>query len=77
MYTITPMQRNRFEYNRLDDVKQITPSEFIEWVSNGSFKQLQPFTTPDNLHYDEDNGGVFVWSNRCKSYYLIGKKITE
>jgi hypothetical protein len=75
MDTITPMQFNRFGHNRLDDVKQITPSEFLEGVSNGEFKQLKTFTTIDNLHYDEDNGGVFVWSNRCKQYFLIGKKV--
>jgi hypothetical protein len=66
MDTITPMQRNR-----LDDVKKITVSEFME----GNFKQLKPFTTPNDLHYDEENGGVFVWSNRCNKYFLIGKKI--
>lgn len=75
MEEITPMQRNRFEYNRLDDVRQITPSEFQEGVLNGDFKQLKTFTTPDNLHYDEENGGVFVWSNICKQYFLIGKKV--
>lgn len=74
MNTITPMQRNRFEYNRLDDVKQITPYEFYKGVKEGIFNQLKPFTTPDNLHYDEENGGIFVWSNRCKQYFLVGKK---
>jgi hypothetical protein len=75
MDTITPMQRNRFEYNRLDDVKQITLSDFYKGVSNGEFELLKPFTTPNDLHYDEENGGVFVWSNRCNKYFLIGKKI--
>ena len=73
MEEITPMQRNRFECNRLDTVKKISVSEF----SDGGFKQLKPFKTRYSLHYDEENGGVFVWSDKCSRYFLIGKKVSE
>lgn len=79
MEELTPMQRRRFvkglKANHLDNVKQITPNEFYKGVEEGIYKQLQPFTTPDNLHFDEEKGGIFVWSQNCQQYFLIGKKI--
>lgn len=79
MDEITPMQQRRFtkglKANRLDSVKQITPQEFNKGVKEGIFKALQPFTTPDNLHFDEERGGIFVWSQNCQQYFLVGKKI--
>jgi hypothetical protein len=71
MSTITTMQKNRFEHNRLDSVRKISVSEFYE----RGFEKLKPFETNYDLHYDEENGGVFVKSQRCNQYFLIGKKI--
>ena len=71
MNTITPMQRNRFGYNRLDNVKTITVDYFI---NSGLFEAIKSFTSVDNtLKYDEEKGGVFVWSTTCKQYFLVGK----
>ena len=79
MNELTPMQHRRFSKglraNHLDNVRQITPSEFYEGVKNGTYKQLKTFTTPDNLHFDEEKGGIFVWSQNCQQYFLIGQKI--
>lgn len=65
------MQSNRFNYNRLDDVKTITKDYFI---NSGLFEVIQNPTSVDNtLKFDEDKGGVFVWSNQCNQYFLVGK----
>lgn len=42
---------------------------------SGIYKQLKPFTTPNNLHFDEEKGGIFVWSQNCQQYFLVGQKV--
>ena len=76
MLEINTMQRLRFEKrsNRLDSVKTISKNDFDIWVSNGEFIKTQHFTSTNNtLQYDEERGGVFVWSNNCNQYFLVGK----
>ena len=79
MEELTPMQSRRFskglKSNHLDNVKQITPAEFFDGVKNEIFKQLKPFTTANNLRFDEEKGGIFVWSQNCQQYFLIGQKL--
>lgn len=73
---LTPMQANRFgkRHNRLDNVKTIATKEFFEGVGSGLFVQEKTFTSVNHtLKYDEDRGGVFVWSNLCSQYFLVGK----
>lgn len=74
MNSITPMQANRFgkRANRIDSVKTITVQEFKE---SGLFEETKSFTSVDGtLKFDEERGGVFVWSNMCNQYFLVGKK---
>jgi len=74
MNTLTPMQANRFgkRENRLDSVKTITVQEFKE---SGLYEQTNQFTATDNtLKFDEERGGVFVWSNMVNQYFLVGKR---
>lgn len=75
MKEITPMQRLRFEkrHNRLDEVESISLDFFL---NSGEFEIKQRPTSIDNtLKYDKERGGVFVWSNVCNKYFLVGTKI--
>ena len=61
--------------NRLDKVKLITVEEFKKGVEQNKFQAIKQFTAPnDTLHYDEEKGGVFVWSQTQQKYFLVGKE---
>jgi len=61
--------------NRLQRIgKIISKEDFLQRVKDGTAEQTQEFTAFDNqLTYDPEQGGVFVWSSWMSRYWLVGK----
>lgn len=61
--------------NRLQRIgKTISKEDFLKRVANNTATQTQEFTSFDNqLTYDPEQKGVFVWSSWMARYFLVGK----
>lgn len=58
--------------------KLISLETYEDFIKSGNFEKTQE--TPKNListfgiRYDEEKGGIFIWSGGMQRYFLIAKR---